>query len=128
MKAATLTARKIACATTLGLTFLFLASVFVPDFSHALPDDRGAAGSAGTQEGLTSLGTIEDDQYFVRVVATANGPLYSVYDRSDGRELAALLTAEQAAEWFPNLPIPAMEYGTDESPLMMAEPAFLDFH
>ena len=127
MKAASLTARKIVCATTLGFAFLFLASVFVPDFSHALPDDGRPVESTGTQDGLPSLGTIEDDAFIVRVVATPDGPLYTVYDRVDGRELAALLTAEQAVEWFPSLPIPTMEFGMDDSPLMMAEPAHLDF-
>ena len=127
MKARSSIARKIVSATALGFAFLFLASVFVPDFGHAVPDDRIPAGSVDPAEGLPTLGSIEDDRHYVRIVATPNGPLYSVFDRADDSEIASLLTAEQAAEWFPELPIPDMDFGTDGSPLMMAEPAYLQF-
>lgn len=93
-------------AMALFVAFLFMASIFVPDPSQA-GDLVGApaAHSAAARNGLPSLGQLEGDRYEVKVFATPSGPLYSVYDRS-GTELASLLTAQQVAERFPQLPLP----------------------
>ncbi|MCP3905385.1 MAG: hypothetical protein GY715_17290 [Planctomycetes bacterium] len=119
--------------TVLTLMFLLLASVFVPDLGHAqhaspIPPDQPsiAAPSTDPHEGLPSLGTIEDDRFIVHIYGGASDPLYSVYDRLDGSELAVLLTAEQAQQQFPELPIVEMDFGTD-SPLMLAEPERMEF-
>ena len=112
---------------TLCAGFVLMASIFVPDRTQAEldPSQEVAAPPLSTNphEGLQSLGTIEDDRYSIDIYVGDEGPLYSIYDAADGRELAVLLTAKQVAEWFPDLPIPDMDFG-GEGPVMLAEPDF----
>jgi hypothetical protein len=114
----------------LAAGFLFMASVFVPDFTQAGQDDGNRAPAPAqtvtTQDAppadphadLLLIGTIEDDAYVLRVYATDGGARYSVFDH-DGRALGTLLTAEEVVQQFPELPVPAMDYGT-EVPVMLA--------
>lgn len=118
-------------AIALGGAFLLMASVFVPDFTRADSgvverpvDPAFTEPSTDPHEGLASLGSLESGRYVVRIYGGENEPLYSIYDAADGTELGVLLTAEKVAEWFPELPLPNMEYGTD-SPIMLAEPAHM---
>jgi len=97
--------------------FILMASVFAPDFSQAGTD--GLAPN-DPHAGLTSLGVIMNQSYQVEIYGSPDGPLYTIFDVS-GRPLAALLTAEQAAEEFPDLPIPAMDFGTN-APLSLVMP------
>jgi hypothetical protein len=119
---------QLVIAFGLGGAFLMMASIFAPDFTRAEtgagPGDEAAHSSGDAHAGLKSLGSIEDERYIVRIYGGADGPLYSVYDAIDGTELGVLLTAEKAAEWFPELPIPNMDFGTG-SPVMMAEPLYI---
>ena len=112
---------RLIAAVALGVAFLFMASVFVPDFIQAQPRERPAAGSGNAHTGLRSLGSIEDDRYLVHIFSGPDAPLYSVFDRADGTELGVLMSAELAAERFPDLPIPDMDFGVD-SPIMLARP------
>jgi hypothetical protein len=113
----------------LGLcaAFLLMASIFTPDWTQAeeedLPRPSELANEADPDphEGLLSLGVLEDDRYSVHIFAGDEGPLYSVYDAENGRELGVLLDAEEVAEWFPDLPIPAMGYPAD-APVGLANP------
>ncbi len=112
---------RLIAAAALGVAFLFMASVFVPDFIQAQPRERSAAGPGSAHTGLRSLGSIEDDRYLVHIFSGPDAPLYSVYDRADGTELGVLMTAELAADRFPDLPIPSMDFGVG-SPIMLADP------
>jgi len=101
--------RLIAAAALLG-AFLVMASIFSPAESPAdLPisvDDQNATQS-DPHEGLLSFGTLETDQYRVEIYGTSDGPRYSVYDATNGRELGILLTEDQVADWFDDLQLPA---------------------
>jgi len=126
MKRPSPTLERIIAGTTLAVLFLVMASVFAPDFSHAGSGGEPGppvpgAGSVDPNAGFVSLGTIEDERYRIDVWGGGAEPLYSVYDRSDGREVGVLLRAEDVARWFPDLPLPGMEFG-DGAQLMLAEP------
>lgn len=117
------TVERLLAGIVLGVAFLFMASVFAPDLTEARPPARidqpaPPEPSADPHEGLAPLGTIEDDRYLIRIYASEQGPLYSIYDRADGRELGVLMTAEDAAATFPDLPLPEMDFGT-ESPVLI---------
>lgn len=123
--------RHLAVTAALIGGFLVMASVFAPDRLQA--GGEGAVGPAGIElpseyyssefrHNLTLLGEIESGQYTVKFYATAEGPLYSVYD-SSGVELAELLTPRQIADRFPTLPltdahaeVPLRIMGTDVGP------------
>jgi hypothetical protein len=110
-----------------GLTgaFLFMASVFVPQpgSTEAGPSPLP---SAADETSAVSLGWIEDDFYRAHILASDPEPLYTVYDRIDGRELGARMTAEEVSRSFPDLPITSMDFGT-ETAIMLAEPMHLDW-
>ncbi len=112
---------RLIAAAALGVAFLFMASVFVPDFIQAQPHEQPAGGPGNAHTGLRSLGTIEDDRYLVHIFSGPEAPLYSVFDRAEGTELGILMSAELAAERFPDLPIPSMDFGVG-SPIMLADP------
>ncbi len=112
---------RLIAAAALGVAFLFMASVFVPDFIQAQSRQRPAAGAGSAHAGLRSLGSIEDDRYLVHIFSGPDVPLYSVYDRADGTELGILMSAELAAERFPDLPIPSMDFGIG-SRIMLTDP------
>jgi hypothetical protein len=106
MKVSRRVLRSILAGTCLGVGFVFMASIIVPERSQAgggdalpsLPDPM----SAESIEAMQPLGRIEGNLYTVGFYATPTGPLFTVYDRH-GTELAALLTPAQLAEQFPNL-------------------------
>ena len=100
--------------------FLVMASIFAPDQLTAgpvpVPSQRY---SSEFRENMSLLGEIESNEYRVEFYATANGPLYTVYDKN-GVELAELLTPRQIADRFPSLPltdaqaeVPLKMMGTD---------------
>ncbi len=96
------------------VAFLVMASIFVPKklSAHEDQDAFWAAQSTEAIEGARSLGRVEGRQYTVEIVTSPAGPLYTVYDR-DGRLLAERLTAEQVAEQFEGLPLPAIRADVD---------------
>ena len=120
------TAERLIAGLGLCLAFVFMASIFAPDLSQAGDNQSTEPTSAAEQstdphEDLLSLGTIEDDNYRVRIYTGERGPLYSVYSASDGQELGVLLSADEVAAWFPDLPIPQMDFA-GQSPILLAEP------
>jgi hypothetical protein len=126
MKRLSPAAERIVTILGLCIAFALMASIFAPDWTQAEEDhSRRAepAGEPGTDPhvGLFSLGIIEDDRYEVHIYAGEFGPLYSIYDAADGHEVAVLLDAEEVAEWFPELPIPAMGFPAD-APVGLADP------
>ncbi|MDY7108895.1 MAG: hypothetical protein SYC29_09690 [Planctomycetota bacterium] len=117
---------RIAAILGLCAVFALTASIFTPDWTQAEEDssfspDPGEPVGEDPHVGLISLGVIEDDCYAVHIYAGDEGPLYSVYDAEDGRELGVLLDADEVAEWFPELPIPAMGFPAD-APVGLADP------
>ncbi len=123
--------RHLAVTAALLGGFLVMASVFAPDRLQAggegvavptwveLPSEYY---SSEFPWNMSLLGQIESGEYTVKFYATAEGPLYSVYDAS-GAELAELLTPRQIADRFPTLPltdahaeVPLRIMGTDVGP------------
>ena len=95
-------------AIGLFVAFLIMASIFVPkklQADEAPLAAESAAHSSGARGRLPLLGELESQRYTVRIYGTPDRPLYTVCDRS-GRELASLLSAEQVAGQFPDLPLP----------------------
>lgn len=126
MKRLSPAAERIVTILGLCVAFALMASIFAPDWTQAEEDHSLASEPTGEpavdpHAGLFSLGILEDDQYEVHIYAGEFGPLYSVYDAADGRELGVLLDAEEVAEWFPRLPIPAMGFPAD-APVGLADP------
>ena len=126
---------RLACGAGLVTGFLLMASVFVPDFSHADSTDRlssepRTAVALDPHAGLASLGTIEDARYRIEIYSGDREPWYSVFDSKSDRLLASLLTARELGEAFPDLDIKQMEFGvpsaSEDSPdsqaMMLAEP------
>jgi hypothetical protein len=118
--------RRVLIGSTLTIAFLVMASIFVPEFSRADSDGSGrgtieAEASTDPHFGFVAIGTIEDDQFRVEVYGGGDQPRYTVYDATDGRELGVLMTAEEVAAWFPDLPLPEMDFDTDGA-MMLAEP------
>ena len=115
-------AERIIAAAALALGFLFMASIFVPDWTLAHEEPRSiappAADSTDPHENLVPLGSMESDQYIIRIYGRTEQPLYTIYT-TDGQQLATLLTAEQVAELFPELPLPSVEFDAI-GPLMYA--------
>ena len=120
------TLEKIVLSVALGLGFLFMASIFAPDFSQATPPAQPASpGSVDPHEGLAALGTIEGERYRVQVYGGASGPLYTVYERDGVEPLGVLMTQSDVGRRFPELQLDAMDFGTE--PIMMAKPDQIDF-
>ena len=114
---------RLIAGITLGLAFLVMASIFVPERTHAGGETghETPAGSTDPHQGLRSLGTLEDDCYRVTIYATTHGPRFSVSDRYEGRELGALLTADQVGRYFPDLLLPGMDFSAPMH-LMLVDP------
>ena len=105
--------KRLLAGLTLCAAFLLMASIFVPDFSQAherdpMPDELLLP--VTDEPALPSLGTIENGQYRVHIHVGDDGPRYSVFRLDDGRQIASLLTADQIARRFPDLPIPTMDF------------------
>ncbi len=95
--------------------FLVMASIFAPDRLTAGPEIGPVPVpsqhySSEFRENMSLLGEIESNEYRVMFYATANGPLYTVYDKN-GVELAELLTPRQIADRFPSLPLTDAQAG-----------------
>src|SRR5262245_14569048 len=79
--------------------FLVMASVFSPERTKAGDVQRGGVNDPSSSDphaGLESLGTLDSAEYTAHIYATPQGPRYTIYTKADGREVATLLTAEQA--------------------------------
>lgn len=118
-----------------GVAFIAMASVFVPFDSYGERDSIDTPdpavvppheqhGSVDPHEGLAQIGTLEHSCYFVRVYATEREPRYSVYDRTDGRELGVLLSEEQVEEWFPELPLRGIDFEAPKQYMMVPTDRF----
>jgi hypothetical protein len=115
---------RILTGLALGVGFLFMASVLVPQPRGAEAEPGATAspeGPADPHEGLASLGVIEDNKYSVQIFAGENGPLYTVFDQVEGATLGVLLTAEEVRQWFPDLPLPNMDFAAEEA-IMTVDP------
>ena len=110
MKASHSVRHRLVASVILLIAFLVMASVFAPSRSQA-HDRPGPVGDATSShstsaaKSLPSLGRLESDRFTIKLFATHRGPRYSILD-DKGAELAGLLTAEQVAERFPDLPLP----------------------
>ncbi len=121
--------RRVLAAVGCVLAFAVMASVFSPAQTRAghdqypgIPPKSVEYASTNPHEGLASLGSIDDRVWTVRIYATEGGPRYSVYEKSTGREMGALLTAEQVHRAFPELQLKTMQFEAgqiDSSPLML---------
>ena len=107
MKVSRRIVRSVLVGTALGVAFLFMASIFVPGQSQAdsetlpgVPDPL----STESMEAMRPLGRIEGKLYTVEAFSTPSGPLFTIFDRH-GNELAPLLTPDQVAERYPDLPL-----------------------
>jgi hypothetical protein len=120
MKQAPPMLERLVAAAAMGIAFIGMASIIIPDRSRGddglLPPlvPRAApapvhGSSDDPHDGLPMLGSIEHRRMTVRIYGTEIGPRYTVEDASGG-ELAVLFTAERIAELFPELPLPAMEF------------------
>jgi hypothetical protein len=87
---------------------------------HGSVNRHSSGESTDPHADLISFGQIEDGCYIVQIYATESGPRYSVYDTIDGRELAVLMTAQQVARYFPDLPLEDLDFSTG-SLLMRAD-------
>ena len=127
---------RVIAGVTLFISFLVMASIFVPESSHA--GDEGSHGavnghardgdrhSTDPHAGLLSLGSVEEDCYAVHIYATSRGPRYSVYDMTNGEELGVLLSAEKVSEYFPDLPLPELDFSANTQ-LMLVDPTVDDW-
>ena len=112
---------RLSIAAALGLALLVMSSIFIPkpieaDGAAYLVPPNGP--TTDPHAGLRSLGTIEDLDYRVEIFEGRIEPLYSIYDH-DGELIATLLTEAQVVKWFPELPLPTMDYGTPQADLLM---------
>ncbi|MHC5005250.1 MAG: hypothetical protein ACYTJ0_19280 [Planctomycetota bacterium] len=127
------TVERLIAGITLGIAFLVMASIIVPDPTEAHDGDHAATigpdashgegpdlPSTDPHEGLRSLGSLDCNGYRLDVYATQVGPRYTVCDPS-GDELGVLLTAEQVQAYYPELPLPELDFSAS-STIMMAEP------
>lgn len=119
------TIEKLVAGLALAFAFIVLASIFVPEDTHAddenSPHEAFRHYSTDAHEGLKSLGTLLSGKYELHIYSTDVGPRYTVYSRADGVELSTLISAEKVAEMYPDLPLNTTHF---DSPiqLMMAEP------
>lgn len=125
---------KLVAGLALAFAFIVMASVISPTSSEAVDHDDGSHApahhplSTDPHEGLTSLGSLEGDKHYIFIYSTELGPRYSVYDATDGTELSVLITAERVAEWYPELPLPTIDFDTADRQIMLAEPEYQNLH
>ena len=138
MKRLSPTIERLILGLALAAGFVVMASVFAPDWTQAdapgpgfeeattpgpvkvIPYRESSAKEAPIAPKL-SMGTLEDDRFTVEIMATAAGPLYSIYERQTGEAVATMLTEEQVMLLFPELPIESMN-ATRDGAVMMVEP------
>jgi hypothetical protein len=147
--------QRVLAAAGLVVAFVFMASVFSPSDTragqNAVPIARipaGAAQNVGAPKstrspstdahaGLASLGEIQTNAYVVRIYSTDLGPRYTILDSDDSSELATLMSAADVAQFFPELPLSEIDFGTsgrsdgesasiNHGPLMMADTPGID--
>jgi len=144
--------KRIAIAATACVLFVVLASSFTPDTTKAdrpkanpndtpiemaIPptpinaapaSDRTPAPEQAIGDVARSdsdiIGTIEGTRYSVTIHAAMQEPLYSVYDRKDGVEVASMLSADEVRASFPELRNVerALPTQTERTQLMYVDP------
>ncbi len=144
--------KRIAIAATACVLFVVLASSFTPntttaDRPRASPGDtpiemaipptpvNAAPASERTsapeqaigdvaRADADIIGTIEGKRYSVTIHAASEEPLYSVYDRRAGLEVASMLNADEVRASFPDLRDVqrALPTQTDRTQLMYVNP------
>ena len=120
--------RRVVTTLAVGAVFIGLASIFVPDWTQAelqrfdAADEMDAAWmSTDPHVGLRSLGVMEGDRYRVEIWAGDQGPRFTIYEAGGTRAIATLLSADQVAERFPDLPLPQIDFDVPGM-LMLADP------
>ena len=114
---------RLLATAALAVAFVIMASVFVPERSRGgeagpMASDTDARTPSAVRDQFAPLGTLETGRYRVEIFGTSEGPRYSVYDAAGGEELGSLMTAEEVAEWFQDLPLPAVDFSAGGSLLM----------
>lgn len=108
MKKLRVNPRKLAVGGTLLAAFLVMASIFAPGRTEAEQEPQEIPSivySDEVRQNMSLIGELEGINYTVELYATPYGPLYNVFDRASGRQLADLISADQVAARFPDLPI-----------------------
>lgn len=107
---------RVGSALAVALGFLWITSRVDPGQSRAsAPDTPPALDSAPAATPAASMGVLEGRQLLVNLVATPQGPRYTVLDRT-GAVLAERLTREELYQSFPDLRMDTIIAG----PLMLA--------
>jgi len=110
-------------AAALIVAFVMMASIITPEPSPAMVPsvlpDVGVA-SVDPHAGAALLGELEGPRYRVLMLATDDGPRYSVYATEDDAEMGVMMTAEQVSERFADLKLPEVDFSAPE--IMVAEP------
>lgn len=123
---------RVAAGVVLSLMFLLMASVFVPEPSLAHTDNgvrRGGTAESvepiaprnaidavtveSAHASLTPLGVLEAGPYRIQIMATEDGPRYTVRRTADDAVLGLLLTPWQVEERFPTLPLPNLDFSAN---------------
>lgn len=145
MTSPSFTVQRILAAAGLITAFVFMASIFSPNPSRANQPASAPAiaapkvavptptveTSTDAHAGLVSLGQIQTNAYLVTIYSTTVGLRYTVTQRSTGKEIATLMSAQDIAKYYPELPLAEIRFGTEgrdedsgsktAGPLMMAD-------
>ena len=110
---------KLIAGLSLGFAFIVMASIITPSDTAAENVEHGNHRNSGhfstdPHMGLTSLGSIENGDYLMKIFSTDLGPRYSIYNRRTNELLATLITSEKVQERFPDLPLQTMDFTTPE--------------
>ena len=110
---------KLIAGLSLGFAFIVMASIITPSDTTAENVEHGNHRNSGhfstdPHMGLTSLGSIENGNYLMKIFSTDLGPRYSIYNRKTNELLATLITSEKVQERFPDLPLQTMDFTTPE--------------
>ncbi len=108
---------RLIAGITLAIALVVMASVFSPH--RTLAEDHSETDNVQHETALPTedphsdfqaLGTLEHRRFTVHVYSHNQEPRYTVCDNEDGTELGVLMTADEVAEWFPELPIPEIDF------------------
>lgn len=106
---------RVGSASAIALGFLWITSRVDPDQSRASSAEQTTTIAASPSLPAASMGVLEGRELLVNIVATPDGPRYTVLDRT-GAILAERLSQEELYQSFPDLRMDTVVAG----PLMLA--------